>query len=222
MRPGIRVLATLALATVIAAAFGGPSLARREAQPNPLEGEGAGLELIANIPWKGGTDMEMATIKKRDYIFAGSETSLLDGGGTHVIDITNPEKPKQVAWIKCQFNQNDIQLSYNKKTLIMASDVTGGPDACLGSTRIGFMTVNIKNPKKPKPIGFADIPRGSHNTTAHPTAPYVYNSDSDLEGVGEIQIWSIKNPKKPELVNTVGPPDIAGHSPHDLSFSPDG
>jgi hypothetical protein len=224
MRTRTKWFATLAVAAVAVAALGSSAAMakRNQPEPNPLEGEGAGLELIKNIPWKGGSDFETATIKGRDYIFAGSYASILEGGGMHVIDITKPEKAKEVAWLKCAFDQADIQLSYNLKTLILASDGTGGPDACLGTTRIGFMTVSIKNPRKPKPLGFADIPRGSHNTTAHPKAPYVYNSDSDLEGTGEIQIWSIKNPKKPELVNTLSGADVPGHSPHDMSFSPDG
>jgi hypothetical protein len=224
MRMRTRWLASLALAGFAVAALGSPAaLAKRDQpEPNPLEGEGEGLELIKNIPWNGGSDFEIATIKGRDYLFAGSYASILEGGGLHVIDITNPEKAKEVAWLKCAFDQADVQISHDKKTLIFASDGTGGPEACLGTTRIGFMTVDIRNPRKPRPLGFAEIPRGSHNTTAHPTLPYVYNSDADLEGLGEIQIWSIKDPKKPELVNTISGADVPGHSPHDLSFSPDG
>jgi hypothetical protein len=102
----------------------------------------------------------------------------------------------------------------------MAADGAGGPDSCLMVGRLGFMTVDISNPTKPKAIGVAEIPRGSHNTTAHPKKPYVYNSDSDVGNPrGEIQIWSIKNPAKPELVNTVM---ALGHSTHDISFNSKG
>lgn len=214
-----RWLAVTAMAALAVTAFGGPGASGKPSH-NPLKGKGEGLKLIANIPWKGGTDMEFTTIKGRDYAFAGSEASLADGGGMHVVDVTNPEKPKQVAWLKCAMSQADIQISYDNKTAIMAADSTGGPDACLATTRLGFMTIDIRDPLHPKPLGFADIPRGSHNTTAMPNAPYVYNSDSDLTKRGEIQIWSIKDPRKPKLVHTVDP--VLGLSPHDLSFSPDG
>ena len=213
-------LAALAAFALIAGVFAGPSASAKRS-PAPLKGKGEGLKLIANIRYEGGTDMEFATIHGRDYAFAGSEAGTVEkGGGLHVIDITNPRKPKEVAHLGCAMSQADIQISNDKKTLIMAADSAGGPEACLATTRLGFMTVDIRNPLKPKPIGFAEIPRGSHNTTAMPNAPYVYNSDSDLTKAGEIQIWSIKNPAKPELVNTVAP--VAGLSPHDLSFSPDG
>ncbi|MGH2730488.1 MAG: LVIVD repeat-containing protein [Actinomycetota bacterium] len=188
-------------------------------RPNPLAGEGEGLKLIANIPWTSGTDMELTTIKGRDYAFADSRAPAAEGGGLHVIDITKPDKPKEVGYLPCTVSQGDIQISHDQKTVIMAADGGGGPDSCLMVGKLGFMTVDISNPRKPKAIGVAEIPRGSHNTTAHPTKPYVYNSDSDLGQRGEIQIWSIKNPAKPELVNTV--PSLP-HSPHDISFNKKG
>jgi hypothetical protein len=164
--------------------------------------------------------MEFATIKGHEYGFVASRTTEANGpGGLNVINVDNPEKPKVAAKLGCNLNQGDIQLSHDLKTVIMAADAAGGPDSCLMLGKLGFMTIDISNPLKPKPLGVAQIPRGSHNITAHPKAPYVYNSDSDQAGVGEIQIWSIKNPSKPKLVTTVRNPS---HSPHDLSFNKDG
>ena len=186
----------------------------------PLKGEGEGLKLIANLPTGSGTDMEFATIKGHEYGFVTSRTVGTDGmGGLNVINVDNPAKPKLVAKLPCNLNQGDVQISHDQKTIIMAADSAGGPDACLMVGKTGFMTVDISNPLKPKPVGVAEIPRGSHNVTAHPKAPYVYNSDSDQANRGEIQIWSIKNPAKPELVQAMINPT---HSPHDVSFNKDG
>jgi hypothetical protein len=206
--------AVLACALIVAGLGANASARRSHA---PLQGEGEGLKLVANIKYTGGSDMEFATIKGHDYAFTGSLDS--QKGGLRVINIDNPENPKLVTHLGCAMSQADIQISHDQKTLIMAADSTGGPAACLMTGKIGFMTVDISNPKKPRPIGVAQIPRGSHNTTAHPTKPYVYNSDSDLGGRGEIQIWSIKNPAKPKLVNTV---PSTPHSPHDISFNKKG
>ena len=187
----------------------------------PLEGEGKGLKLVANLNTGSGTDMEFTTIKGHEYGFVASRTTA-DGptGGVNVINVDNPEKPKLVAKLACNLNQGDIQISHDNKTVIQAADAAGGPDACLMVGRAGFMTIDVSNPLKPKAIGVAEIPRGSHNTTAHPTKPYVYNSDSDGGASrGEIQIWSIENPAKPVLVKTIPNPT---HSPHDLSFNKDG
>ncbi len=209
-----------AFATVLISVLVATTGAAAPPERAALQGEGEGLKLIANLDTGSGTDMEMATIKGRDYAFVASRSTSDDpSGGLNVVDITNPEKPKLVTKLPCNLNQGDIQISHDKKTVIMAADAAGGPDSCLMVGKLGFMTIDISNPKKPKPIGTAEIPRGSHNTTAHPKKPYVYNSDSDLANRGEIQIWSIKNPAKPELVNTV--PSLP-HSPHDISFNKDG
>lgn len=216
MRGNNRTLfAVVAGATLLVSALTGP------AQSAPLKGEGKNLKIVANVGYTSGSDMEFATINGRDYAFAASYAgSIEDGAGLHVIDVTTPEKPKEVAWLKCVVYQGDVQISHDQKTLMLAWDSVGTPESCLMSGKIGFMTIDITNPKNPKPLGTAEIPRGSHNITAHPTKPYVYNSDSDVGDLeGEIQIWSIKNPKKPKLVNTAM---ALGHSPHDISFNKKG
>jgi len=211
------LVAVAAVVGLVVGSFGGAAGARPANAP--LKGEGEGLKIIGNIGYASGTDMEFATIKGRDYAFAGSSAALKDGGGLHVIDITNPAKAKEVAWLKCTVYQSDIQISHDQKTLLMGADSAGGPESCLAIGKSGFMTVDISNPKKPKPIGMAEIARGSHNVTAHPKKPIVYNSDADLVKVGQIEIWSIKNPAKPEVINTVKTP---GTSPHDISFNSKG
>ncbi|HEV2756426.1 MAG TPA: hypothetical protein VG318_11700 [Actinomycetota bacterium] len=212
---------SIAAATAISALLALSVHASARPAAAPLKGEGEGLKLVANLNTGSGTDMEFTTIKGHEYGFVASRT-VADGvtGGVNVINVDNPEKPKLVAKLPCNLNQGDIQISHDNKTLIQAADAAGGPDACLMVAKAGFMTIDISNPLKPKAVGVAEIPRGSHNTTAHPKAPYVYNSDSDgAASRGEIQIWSIKNPAKPELVNTIQNPT---HSPHDLSFNADG
>ncbi len=211
------LIASAAVAGLIAGAVATPAGAARKNAP--LKGEGVNMKIIGNVGYPSGSDMEFATIKGRDYAFAGSFAAAKDGGGLHVIDITNPEKVKEVAWLQCAVYQADIQISHDQKTLMMAADTAGGPDSCIMVGKLGFMTIDITNPKKPKAIGVAEISRGAHNTTAHPTKPFVYNSDSQLTGPGEIQIWSIKNPAKPVLVNTI--PSVP-HPPHDISFNKDG
>jgi hypothetical protein len=188
----------------------------------PLKGEGKGMKIVANVATGSGTDMEMATIKGREYAFVASRTVTTEGGlpgGLNVVDITNPEKPKLITKLPCNLNQGDIQLSHDLKTVIMAADSAGGPDSCLMVGKAGFMTIDISNPAKPKAIGVAEIARGAHNTTAHPTKPFVYNSNSDQAGGPEIQVWSIANPAKPKLVNTV---NSIPHAPHDIAFNTKG
>ena len=214
----MRLVAATSALMVPASLIGSPAAARRHP---PLKGEGEGLKPIARVAYEGGTDMELARIKGRDYAFAGDSPSYgSDGGELRVIDVTRPARPRVVASLKCAVHQADIQISHDKKTLIAAADSNGGPESCGLFGQQGFLTIDISNPTKPKVVGKAVVDRGSHNTTAHPTKPFVYNSDADLLGApGEIEIWSIKNPRKPKLVNTVR---SLPHSPHDISFNKKG
>ncbi len=82
-------VAVTAVVGLVVGALGGAAGARPA--DAPLKGRGEGLKLIGNIGYSSGSDMEFATIKGRDYAFAGSFAPLKDGGGLHVIDITNPE-----------------------------------------------------------------------------------------------------------------------------------
>jgi hypothetical protein len=207
--------AILAIVLIIGA-LGGTAGARRNRAP--LKGEGKKMKIVANIHYKGGTDMEFATIRGHDYAFTGSAPGVgpATKGAFRVIDVDNPARPRLAATLHCSLYQADVQISHDKKTAILAADTAGGPGSCLALGKKGFMTIDISNPLRPRAIGFAEIPRGSHNTTAHPTKPFVYNSDSDIAGSGEIEIWSIKNPAKPKKV---GEMVVPGHSPHDISFN---
>ena len=229
-----RVIASILLAVVLAipASVGATTGRTFGPGPAPLEGEGENLKLIKNIQtatctsW-AGTDHENVEFGKKTYTFATSTCPLAEGGGVHVIDLTNPPKAHEVALIPCSVSQGDVQISHDKKTLLLGHDSTGGPESCTGLGVTGFITVDISNPLKPKVLGHASGD-GAHNMTAHPTKPYVYVSNSALEptpdtpaseGSGRIQIWSIKNPAKPVLVNTI--PSIP-HPPHDISFNKKG
>lgn len=178
------------------------------------------MKIVANIAYQGGTDMEFLTQGGRDYAITGSAPGVggAKAGAMRIIDVTTPEKPVLVATLACSLYQMDVQISHDEKTALIAADSAGGPDACLMIGKRGFMTVDISDVRNPKPIGVAENPSGSHNVTAHPTKPYVYNSSSG-ENPGLVHIWSIKNPAKPELV---GEYTNLPSAPHDISFNKDG
>ena len=176
-------------------------------------GTGSGIELVAEIPFDNGTHLETATIQGRDYAFASEITT--GAGKLRVIDISAPEKPKVVATLPCNGNQGNLQLSHDQKTLVIGIDVPSD-GGCMPAGLMGFVTVDISSPKRPKVLGYAEIARGSHSLAAHPKKPFVYNGDGFPEAPGEMQVWSIENPVKPKLVTTV---DTGVHSPHDLAFN---
>ena len=202
-----RLFIAIALSLFLGSSFAGAATRVKST------GTGSGLKLVAEIPFADGSLMETATIGGRDYAFV---TSIAPGDGTlRVIDISDPIKPRLRAEIPCSGNQGNVQVTHDKRTLVIGIDApsSGG---CMPSGMMGFVTVDITNPTRPRPIGYAQITRGSHSLAAHPTEPLVYNGDGFPEAPGEMQVWSIANPAKPKLVTTV---DTGAHSPHDLAFN---
>ncbi len=170
---------------------------------------------MALVPFEKGAHAETATIRGRDYAFVATADTEVPSE-LRVIDITVPAKPKVIAELTCGFFQGHIQISHDKKTLIMGVDAPAPPGACMPVGSMGFVTIDISNPAKPRALGYAIDREGSHATAAHPKEPFVYNGEGFPEAPGRMTIWSIRNPAKPKLVNTV---DLGEHSAHDLSFN---
>jgi len=212
------VAATAVILVVLSAALLVPSV-----EAGQRAGAGEGLELVATVPYMYGTHLVEATIKGREYMFAATQNTA--GADLRVIDITRPAKPKLVAQIRCGHFQGHLQVSADRKTLILGVDGERAGGECLPMPAEGFVTIDISDPTDPQPVGFASIPGGSHSTAAHPTKPIVYNAPEgspvpDRGTAPVVEVWSIADPAKPKLLEQVALPGV--HSPHDISFSRDG
>jgi len=210
------------------AATAGPSPA---AAGEPAKGVGRNLVPVANIPYVGGTDLEFATVKGRDYAIAPSENAHGGKGALHIVDITKPERPVEVGTLPCNVTQNDVQV---RGTLVLMG-VDGGvkSDVCFeqinAKPALGMLVISIANPRKPKTVSFIPINYGVHNQTWHPGGRYVYISDSELtpktsepagQVTGRIRVVDLINPKAPKEVFTLGLP--TGISSHDVTFNAKG
>jgi hypothetical protein len=155
-------------------------------------------------------------------LFAATES--YNGGLTdlRVIDVTTPAAPVVEAILKCGSYQGNLQVSADRKTLILGVDRPAPAGKC--GSREGFVTIDITDPTQPRPVGSVAIAGGSHSTAAHPTLPFVYNApDGDIQPARDkpvLEVYSIEDPSKPTLVSSV--PFTGTHSPHDISFNADG
>ena len=209
----------VALALVVTGAALGPAAAL---PASDAEGVGEGLTLVAEVPYLDGTHIEHATIKGRDYLFAATQnTGIAD---LRIIDVTTPTRPRVVALMKCGSFQGNLQVSADRKTLILGVDREHQDGNCVRTPAEGFVTIDISDPTKPRPVGFASIEGGSHSTAAHPSKPLVYNapegSPVPARTPPDLEVWSIANPARPKLVNTIPLPGV--NSSHDISFNKDG
>ena len=182
-------------------------------------GGGNGLEPVAEVPYADGMHLAVTRHGGRDYVFA---SSLAATGSILVLDVTNPAKPKTVASIPCNGNQAFMQISHDRRTLIVGEDARHPGDACMPAGSTGFYTIDISNPRKPKPRGYGIVARGGHTVTAHPTKPFLYVSYGDVVATGppQYEVWSIADPARPKHLTTAA---VTGyHGPHDIAFNGDG
>lgn len=191
---------------------------------------------VASVKWRSGgtqsgTDLEFATIRGRDYAFAGTYSY-----GMQVIDITDPTRPDRVGTFDCGLAQGDVQVFQQGSRWLATYTADNGYSSSgdcyrrLGVRRgtAGTFIADVTNPRNPRPVGFLPIILGSHNMTVHPGGRFLYNSDSELPGKGQAEIWDIVDPANPELVTvlnllpTPGAVNDAPTSSHDITFNADG
>jgi hypothetical protein len=198
-------------------------------QGTPAQGTGVDLTPVSNWSYKGGTDLEFATIGKRDYAIAPAQGAM---GGLRIFDLTaNPAKPPLVGFLPCTVSQNDVQV--RGTTVFMGVDGSVKDAECFGQAKatpaLGVLAVDISKPKQPRAVGFVPIPLGAHNTTLHPGGQYLYVSDSELTPVesepvgrqlGRINVVDVRNLKAMKEVFTLPLP--TGLSSHDIDFNTKG
>jgi hypothetical protein len=207
----VRALASLLVLALASAAHAAPALPRAA---------GSGIEPVAAVEYGDGMHLAVTRIKGHDYLFTSTMT--LAGGGIRVFDVDDPARPKLVASVPCSGNQAFLQVSHDRKTLIVGEDGTHEVDACFPGGETGFYTIDISNPRKPKPAGFGLVARGGHTVTAHPKKPILYVSYGDViaTDLPQYEVWSIADPTRPKHLTTAS---VTGyHGPHDIEFSPDG
>lgn len=223
-RPLVLVLA--AALTVPVSGFAAP--------PGPLAGA-PNLKSIANLPWRGGTDLEITKIGGKRYVVAGAQNNYnpTASAGLRVIDVNNPAKPKVAGYLPCSTSQNDIQIrgtyAYLAVDFNAKADAEGRRD-CWTQLNLapttGVFVVDLSKPSKPTAVGFVKLPTGAHNTTVHPTRPLLYVSESEslnTDGTSldmPVQVVDVGNPRAPKVAKTfvMGP----GDSAHDITFNAKG
>jgi hypothetical protein len=180
-----------------------------------------------------GTDVEFAKLrlggKKRDFAVAGSYRN-----GLQIIDISKPTRPRIAGVYDCAIAQGDVQIFKRRKrtyATYTADDISSetnirsdcyrfAGNTALNKTPYGTFIVDITNPRKPETVSFVPLAVGSHNQTVHPNGRFLYNSNSDLDQRGTIEIIDISNLAKPKVVKVL---DLqTGLDSHDVTFNKKG
>lgn len=235
MRRLLAPLALLALLSSPLVSTAAPAPFPSEAGKRGVPARGTGVDLVpvSNWSYKGGTDLEFATIKGREYAVAPSEAAHGGFGALRVFDLTaNPAAPPLVGFLACNVTQNDVQV--RGTTVFMGVDGSARGTDCFERLNVapalGVLAISLADPRRPTPVGFVKVPYGAHNTTLHPSGKWLYVSDSELVPVssasdhtahtGRIDVFDVSNPRRMTRVHTLGLP--TGLSSHDISFNKKG
>ena len=186
----------------------------------------ANIRYAPGTEWSEGSDLELAEIGGRRYAITGAYTY-----GMHVIDVTTPAQPQVVAVMGCAVAQGDVQiLRRDDRTFVVYAvddySTNDNRTACFsnagyrGTASAGFVVVDLTDPTQPDPISFTPFARGSHNTSLHPSGRWLYNSNADLAGAGQLEVFDLADLTQPTLVRIL--PLGLGLSSHDVTFNADG
>ena len=202
----------------------------------------ANLEMVAQIPGAGGTDLEffsrtltsykaadgtMITPEapvERHFALVGNQTA-----GAKIVDITTPNAPYNVSGLRnCTVGQGDPQLTPDGMIAAIAFQTSGSCKDETGKTlKKGSILVDLSDVYDPRVVGNAPEAAGAHNQTIHPSGKYLYISTSGKTSpYNGVPIYDISDPAAPQLVKvfnfTLNGSQAFGDSPHDIRFSADG
>jgi LVIVD repeat len=241
----------LAAAALTAGLVGLPASATAAPTPAALADPGTGspnVRPLAHVPLGGaggggggGSDIEFATLDVTGLPGSGGTTGVRTfalagslGRGLQIIDVTNARRPSAPLVYDCRVSQGDIQVfDRGTRTLVTyAADygVTLG-SACYADLTalgvdvgngLGSVIVDISNPYRPRTVGFAKEPRGTHNMTVHPSGGYLYNSNSDFRAQGTIEVFDMRGARLRSPVKVADLTLTGGSDSHDITFNEDG
>ncbi|HWL66389.1 MAG TPA: hypothetical protein VNP73_10485 [Actinomycetota bacterium] len=177
----------------------------------PATAEVEGMKPVGQVKFTGGT--ELAASGK--YIYAGELNGHTDRneeptkGGIHIIDVS--KGMKEVGFLHCPGTDNDVEVV--KPGLII---VSFSQNQCALGAGNGLMTVDVRNPKQPRVLGFVNTGK-NHTHKPLPGTSLVYTAGGGLSGgpAAGPAIVDVKNPAKPEVV---AKPQTITTDCHDISF----
>lgn len=193
MKKIVGIVATLGLAALPVPASGN--------QPRVHKTDN--VELVTTIPYEGGSDITF----DGKYVYFGQ---LGNEGGIRILDASGP-KPKEIAFIKCPGNQNDVAIV--RPGLLALAYHSG---TCGGVPGGGVKLIDVSNPNQPRFLSQVELPGGTHTVTVYPGSDIIYASPGGLaNGGADEQILDASNPRKLEVVARFEP-NPAGC--HDITF----
>ena len=196
----MRTFRLLVASALVAGAAVTPGLAGAKGAPKVETSKN--VKHLDDIVYDGGTELA----RSGRYIYASELNGAAEApsrgtkpkeGGVHIIDVSGA-KPKEVGFLHCPGNDNDVEVL--KPGLISMSFAT---NTCVPSVGEGIMTIDVSNPRKPKILGAVNTNAG-HTHKPVPGTDLVYMAGGNLTGSatrGSV-IVDVSDPRQPKVAGT--------------------
>lgn len=210
----MRKIHALALAGAMVAGALIPGIASGKADQAEIT-KSDNVDQLGRVPYVGGTELSQDGSGR--WLISGAmngETNrgeMPDNGGMRIMDISKGGKPKLVSYLHCPGTDNDVEFVKPGLAVMGFSQ-----NKCAPAAGNGFVTVDLKNPKKPRILGMVNTGK-NHTLKPIPGTDYVYTAGGGLTGGGAAgpAIVDISDPTKPKVV---GKGSTTTMDCHDISF----
>jgi hypothetical protein len=171
------------------------------------------MHLLANVPIANATDVVFTRDGYAVFVAEGSTRP----AGLHIVDVRNPERPKQVGYLPCVGSGYDVGLWHNIAVMSIdqaaanSSTKEQGCNVHGGQGQEGIRLVDISDRSDPREIKFVPTQCGSHTNVTfgwHGRGlVYVQSYNVSTSGPctsvhGIISVVDITNPAKAKVVAT--------------------
>lgn len=188
------------------------------------------VTLLSNDSYEGGTELAA----QGRFLYSAelnggpafpSRNTDPDKGGLRIYKILGNGGLKQVGFLHCPGNDNDVEI-VEPGLVVMSFHVNSCAPPKDGESANGIMLVDVSKASKPKIVSTFNLPTGgsAHTLRVHPGGDHVYVNPGGLptNGGGNEHIVDISNRSKPKLAAVFGRTNGGPFSScHDLSFHAD-
>lgn len=129
------------------------------------------LEPAGTVEFGAGNDLAF----HGDHAFVSTHNN-----GMHVINISDPHAPVEVAVVEC--NGKDIDVREIKGRVIVTISSQSGDKCPDAAPKGGIRLVDVTIPKEPVVLGQVPLKYGSHTHTPYGSTGLIYNSAYNLAG----------------------------------------
>jgi hypothetical protein len=230
----MRKLRFVAAATVALLTLAGTAAAHHGGPGGHLPPSSKNVQVVGKLRVSDaapGIVADVGTFRNYAYLAQFSPGCTADNaGGVYIIDISNPASPRQVGFIHSRpgsFVGEGVHIIHVETASFTGDILATNQEPCNSTTPApgsgGFSLYDVTNPLAPVPlalnVGDMEGAGGAHTDVHHTHSvfmwqqvgkAYLVGTDNDEQGLRDVDIFDISNPRNPSHIAEVGLPNWPG------------